>query len=52
MKAFACSNYAAYLPVSKSLDIICKICLESGEFLSEWKKVKVVPVYKKERKKP
>ena len=34
--------------VSKPLDIICKTCLESGYFPSEWKKGKVfVPVHEK-----
>ena len=38
--------------VCKPLDIICKTCLESGCFPSEWKKAKVVvPVHEKGRNK-
>ena len=37
--------------VCKPLDIICKTCLESGYFPSQWKKAKVVvPVHEKGEK--
>ena len=34
-------------PICKPLGIIIWTCLENGKFPSEWKKVKVVPVFKK-----
>ena len=43
---FACCDHALN-PFTK---LLFKSCLETGEFLSEWKKVNVVPVFKKSDK--
>ena len=33
--------------ICKSLNLFLKTCLETDQFLSEWKKTNVVPVFKK-----
>ena len=33
--------------IYKPLNLIFKSCLETGQFLSEWRKANVVPVFKK-----
>ena len=34
-------------PIYKPLTLLFKSCLETGQFLSEWKKANIVPVFKK-----
>ena len=34
-------------PIYKPLTLLFRSCLETGQFLSEWKKASIVPVFKK-----
>ena len=36
--------------ICRPLNIIFKACLNTGKFLSEWKKGNVVPIHKKDEK--